>query len=78
MAMYPLSLVHMDYLSIEKSKSERDINVLVITDNFTCYAQAFVISLQTAKNSSSFVEPFHSSLWLDKDSDLRTWQEYPG
>ena len=70
MATYPFSLVHMDYLSIENPKSERDVNVLVIIDNFTCYAQAFVISLQTAKNSSSFAEPFHSSLWHDKDSDL--------
>ena len=35
LAMYPLELVHMDYLTIKNPKSYKNVNVLVITDNFT-------------------------------------------
>ena len=47
----PLELVHIDYLIIEApegSKSDKDINVLVITDHFTRYAQAHVTPSQKA------------------------------
>ena len=39
----------MYYLTIENPKSGRDVNVLVMKDHFTCYAQAIVTSSQTAK-----------------------------
>ena len=48
-ATRPLELVHIDYLTIEApegSKSDKDINVLVITDYFTRYAQAHVTPSQ--------------------------------
>ena len=47
----PLELVHIDYLTIEaptNSKSDKDINILVVTDHFTRYAQAYVTSSQKA------------------------------
>ena len=50
-ATRPLELVHIDYLTIEppaNSKSDKDVNVLVITDNFTQYAQAHITSSQKA------------------------------
>ena len=50
-ATRPLELVHIDYLTIEApegSKSDKDINVLVITDHFTRYAQAHITSSQKA------------------------------
>ena len=50
-ATRPLELIHIDYLTVkapEKSKSDKDVNALVITDHFTRYAQAHVISSQKA------------------------------
>ena len=47
-AAYPMELVHMDYLTIESNKSDKDVNILVVTDHFTRLAQAFVTHSQTA------------------------------
>ena len=48
-ASYPLELVHIDFLIIGGKKDVRkDINILVVTDHFTRYAQAYVTTLQTA------------------------------
>ena len=44
----PLQVVHMDYLTIE-DKGNKIANILVITDHFTRFAQAYVTSSQTAK-----------------------------
>ena len=47
----PLKLVHIDYLTIEapkNSRSQKDVNVLIATDHFTRYAQAFVTPNQKA------------------------------
>ena len=48
-ATYPMELVHMDYLTVEANRGGKDVNILVITDHFTCYAQAIITSSQTAK-----------------------------
>ena len=47
-ASYPMELVHIDYLTIESNKSEKEVNILVVTDHYTRLAQAFVMSTQTA------------------------------
>ena len=47
----PMELVHIDYLMIEapeNSWSSKDINILIITDHFTRYAQARLTSSQKA------------------------------
>ena len=44
-------MVHIDYLTVEppaNSKSDKDINVLIITDHFTRYAQAHITLSQKA------------------------------
>ena len=48
-AQYPLEMVHVDFLMIGGKKDPRkDINILVVTDHFTRYAQAYVTTSQTA------------------------------
>ena len=50
-ATRPMELVHIDYLTIEapeNPRSSKDINILIITDHFTRYAQAHITSSQKA------------------------------
>ena len=44
----PLELVHIDFLTIEAPKKDKDGNILVVMDHFTRYAQAYVTRSQTA------------------------------
>ena len=69
-ASYPLQTIHMDFLLIG-SKKEDDVNVLVITDHFTRYAQAFVTNNQQTKTVIGvFIDQYvvHYG-WPRKDPD---------
>ena len=44
----PLELVHIDFLTIEAPRKDKDVNILVVTDHFTRYAQAYITRSQTA------------------------------
>ena len=48
-AIHPMKLVHIDYLTIGSGKAYKDVNTLVVTDHFTRYAQAFITPTQTAR-----------------------------
>ena len=53
-ANQPMELVHMDFLSIEPSNRNIE-NVLVITDHFTRYAQAYPSKPQTAQAAAKIL-----------------------
>ena len=58
LASYPLELVHMDFLRIG-GKEDKNANVLVITDHFTRYAQAYVTGNQQATTAAKvFIDKF--------------------
>ena len=46
LATHLMELVHMDYLTIEGK--DKDVNILVVTDHFIRFSQAFVMLNQTA------------------------------
>ena len=48
-ATHPFELIHMDFLTIESGKTGKVVNILVVTDHFTQYVQAFVTPSQTAQ-----------------------------
>ena len=57
-ALYPLQTIHLDFLLIG-SKKEKNTNVLVITDHFTRYSQAFVTNnQQTSTVVKAFVDKY--------------------
>ena len=40
---YPMELVHLDFLTLGgKSDDSRSVNILIVTDHFMKYAQAYV------------------------------------
>ena len=57
-ASYLLELVHMDFLKIG-GKDDKNANVLVVTDHFTRYAQAYVTGNQQASTvACAFIDKF--------------------
>ena len=46
---YPIELIHLDFLTLGgKAGDVNSTNILVITDHFTKYAQAYITPKQTA------------------------------
>ena len=45
---HPLELIHMDYLKIKSNQSDKDVHILIVTDHFTRFTQAFITPNETA------------------------------
>ena len=54
-ATQPLELVHLDYFQIEPSKGNIE-NVLIVTDHFTRFAQAYPSNIQTALATAKLLQ----------------------
>ena len=52
LATHPMQIVHIDFLTIESGKKDKDHNVLVVTDQFTRFAQSFVTTSQTIQTTA--------------------------
>ena len=39
---YPFELIHIDFLTIGKEGTDKATNIMVVTDHFTRYAQAYI------------------------------------
>ena len=52
-ASAPMELVHMDYLTIEHGKTGTDVNILIITDHYSRFAQAIKTPNQTAHTTAA-------------------------
>ena len=51
LATTPPELIHIDFLTIEKPKTDKDVNRLVTIDHFTHYAKAVVTPNQTSRTT---------------------------
>ena len=49
LATHPMELLHVDFLTTESGKGDKEINILVVTEHFTKYVQDYVTLSQTAK-----------------------------
>ena len=49
LVLYPLGLIHLNFLTLGgKADDCKGVNILIVTDHFTKYAQAYVTPKQTA------------------------------
>ena len=48
MTMHPMQLVHIEYLTVESGKTDKEINILVVTDHFIRYVQAVITPAEIA------------------------------
>ena len=52
-AIAPMELVHIDYLTIEHGKTGTDVNILIITDHYSRFAQPIKTPNQTAHTTAA-------------------------
>ena len=81
-ATHPLELVHLDYLCLEPGKGLEE-NVLVITDHFTRYAQAYVTRTQTAQMTAKtlwdkFIVHYGPTQEDSNQSGMKFWESVGG
>ena len=69
--MYPLELVHVDFLILENPHTSIDMNILVITNHFTWYVKAVVTPTQMAKQPKLLSG---MSLWQIMAFPKNCWQ----
>ena len=66
MVTYPLELVHLDFLTVGgKADDNRSVNLLIVTDHSTKYAQAYVTpKADSSSGCSNLVGKLSGALWM--------------
>ena len=82
MATHPLELVHLNYLCLEPGKGLEE-SVLVVTDHFTRYAQAYVTRTQTTQTTAKTLwDKFIVHYGLPEEDPVRSrlkfWESVDG
>ena len=67
---YPMELIHLDFLTLGgKAGDTKNVNILIVTDHFTKYAQAYITPKQTAiVVARTLWENFFSTLWMAREN----------
>ena len=67
---YPMELIHLDFLTLGgKAGHAKSTNILVITDHFTKYAQAYITPKQTAiVVVHTLWENILGTLWMSREN----------
>ena len=77
LATHTMQIVHIDFLTIESEKKDKDHNVLVITDQFTRFVQAFVTTSQTAQTTAKTLwDKYFCVLWVPRNDHFRPGKEF--
>ena len=63
----PMELVHMDYLTIDHGRTKKDVNILIITDHYSRFAQAIKTPNQTALATAQAAwDHFFQQIWIPR------------
>ena len=67
---YPMELIHLDFLMLGgKAGDTKSTNILIVTDHFTKYAQAYYYSKTNSSSSCpSFMGELFSTLWMAREN----------
>ena len=67
---HPLKLIHLDFLTIGKEGSDKNVNILVITDHFTQYSQAFIMPKTNCPMcSKNIMGKLPCPLWMAREDN---------
>ena len=66
LVLYPMELVHLDFLTLGgKADDIKSVNILIVTDYFTKYAQTYVTSKPNSNGGCfNLVGKFSGTLWV--------------
>ena len=65
LVLYPMELVHLDFLTLGgKTDDNRNVNILIVIDHFTKYAQEYITPKQTVVVVTQTLFKFSSALWM--------------
>ena len=67
---YPMELIHLDFLTLGGNVEDtKNVNILIVTDHFTKYAQAYITPKTDYNSSCSYsMGKLFSALWMAREN----------